>query len=216
MHSTTAREPSDQAAHRCSSGSCTLIQVHACCLPSVFPWISCADYFQDHLITSQDRILHLGIQSLICCPGRSQEPGAETVIPIIVPSPRKAAKVEGATNCPRCSLSCLVFLDGLPRIRLMILMAAKIPRGDPVPSKPLQPKRIGLIFILNLFPNESLVPPPFWGHVARCACPSSQLRTDRWPSGVVPTRREWLRQRIHIRRCHRYGCSTDHRPVWKP
>ena len=141
MHSTTAREPSDPAAHRCSSGSCTLIQVHACSLPSVFPWISCADYFQDHLITSQDRIPHLWIQFLICCPGRSQEPGAETVIPIIVPSLRKAAKVEGATNCPRCSLSCLVFLDGLPRIRLMILMAAKIPRGDPVPGKPWQQKR---------------------------------------------------------------------------
>ncbi len=51
----------------------------------------------------------------------------------------------------------------------MILMAAKIPKGDPVPGKPWQPKRIGLIFILNPFPNESLVSPPFWGHVTLVA-----------------------------------------------
>ena len=63
-------------------------------------------------------------------------------------------------------------LEPKPRMRVRILMAAKVPTGARSTGKPWQQKNYSY-FRFKPFPNESLVSPPFWGGVARCACPSS-------------------------------------------
>ena len=70
---------------------------------------------------------------------------SDTLTPAFVPNPRKAANFEGATNCPLFSLSWFSFLLGMPRIRLMILIAAKILREDVPAGKPWQQKNYSYI-----------------------------------------------------------------------
>jgi len=63
-------------------------------------------------------------------------------------------------------------LEPKPRMRVRILMAAKVLTGPRSPGKPWQQKNYSY-FGFKPYPNESLVSPPFWDGDLRSPCPSS-------------------------------------------